>query len=82
MSKTGVKVGASLFLPSASQGRVVTKEIFKTFRGIYDKSMVDSELNCLPFGYQGPFEEEDDIVDEVHDRVVLNDSDLDDGCDD
>ena len=50
-----VAVKTNVFRPDAVRGHVVTKPMEKTFKVVYDKSMVDQLLDCYPFGYTGPF---------------------------
>jgi hypothetical protein len=49
------QVPARIWRPNRVQGNVTTKRTSKTFRGVCDKARLDSELDCFPFGFTGPF---------------------------
>ena len=50
-NNAAVKVTTNVFRPDCVRGNVETKSASKTFKVVYDKSMVDSRLDCYPFGY-------------------------------
>jgi hypothetical protein len=50
-----VEVDTTVFLPNSALGRVVSKPMRKSFKAVFDKGMVDSQLDCYPFGFTGPF---------------------------
>ncbi len=52
-----LRVKADVFRPNAVRGQVKTQPLEKTFKVVFDKAMVTNELNCVPFGYIGPFPE-------------------------
>lgn len=50
-----VLVQTNVFRPDCVWGHVMTKPMQKTFRTVYDKSLLDDRLDCYPFGYKGPY---------------------------
>jgi hypothetical protein len=54
-NKGPVKVQVRSFAPNCVKGNVTSSTGEKTFQYVYDKSRVDCNGVCFPFGYKGPF---------------------------